>query len=72
MSQSQFGDALKDSVRNAAKERLREMVESIVCPVHGQHAQVNSIEESSTGWNYSIHGCCDAVKQEVEKILSQK
>jgi hypothetical protein len=71
VSQSQFGDAFKDTVRDAAKEALRSRVESVACPVHGQKAQVSSIDPSASGWNYSIHGCCDALTEAVRKMLSQ-
>lgn len=69
---SQFGNAFKDTVNKAAKEQLQQKIEAVVCPVHGQHAEVASIEASSTGWSYSISGCCDAVKDEVENAFREK
>jgi hypothetical protein len=72
VSASEAGNAFKESVMAAAKERLRGIVESVNCPVHGRPAQVASVENSGTRWTYSVHGCCDALKEEVERVMSRK
>jgi len=70
VSPSQFGPEMEKSLKNAVEEEIRKRVESIKCPIHGKHAHVVSFDRSGSKVNYNIGGCCDALKEAVEKSFS--
>jgi hypothetical protein len=72
VSKAEFERRLSpDALIDAAKEKIRERIERITCPVHGKPAEVRSLESTDKGWVYSIGGCCDAVRREVHKLFEK-
>jgi hypothetical protein len=72
VSRAEFDKRLsRDGLIDAAKERIRERIEMIVCPVHGKPAEIHSLESTDKGWVYSIGGCCEAVRREVHNMFEK-
>jgi hypothetical protein len=71
VSPSQVGSEMEKAIKTAAEEGIRKHVESITCPVHGEHAHVISFNRSGSQLTYDIGGCCDDLKEAVHNSFSE-
>lgn len=52
------------------KQKLKEKIESVRCPVHNQTGKAVIEQRSDGNVGYKISGCCDALTDAVKKSLA--
>ena len=67
VSASEFSANLKREVIEAAKEKVRQKIEAVRCPVHGTTGTAVLTENPNNDFGYGVTGCCDALGEAVKR-----
>ena len=59
VSSNEFFDHIAGGGRQLAVQQMVAGIESVTCSEHGAQASVSEIEQTPSGFGFTISGCCD-------------
>jgi hypothetical protein len=70
--EEQFKKSLTDAAVTAAQEGIQRKVAAVRCPVHGEHARAEFINQSGSQLEYKIQACCEPAVESAKAALIDK
>jgi hypothetical protein len=59
VSSNEFFTEIAGGGRQLAVQQMTANIESVSCPEHGGQASVTEVDQTQSGFGFTIAGCCD-------------